>query len=158
AGRRAGGPDEARRAGALRGRRVRLGEGARGRTAPGRSAGVGSLLAARPRALPDGAAPQVLRALRRAARPARAAQLRRHRARAEAERLPDEVPRSRPLLAAAREARGAAPYLPRGACRGGGRRARRGGAEAPPARPAEACCRPPLERARPPAPGRRADA
>ena len=65
---------------ALRGRLVRLGEGARGGGAARRGAGVGSRARAGARALPHGAAAPLLRALRRAARADGAAQLRRHRA------------------------------------------------------------------------------
>ena len=101
---------------------------------------------ARARAVPDGRAPPLLRALRRAVRPAGVPQLRRARARAAARRLPHALARPRPAAAAAREARRAAPHLAgraRGRVR---RRARRRRAEAPAARPAAAHVRPPLER------------
>ncbi len=81
-----------------------------------RRAGVGSCLDACARALPHGAAAALLRALRRAARRARPAQLRRARTGVEAERLPHEVPRPRARAAEAGEARRAASDVPGRAC------------------------------------------
>ena len=112
---------------------------------------AGCAARARARAVPDGRAPPLLRALRRAVRPARAAHVRRARGRVAARRLPHALARPRPAAAAAAEARLAAPHLAgraRGSVRGraGGRRA-----EASVARPAAPHVRSPLER-----PGRRA--
>src|SRR5204863_3119991 len=86
----------------------------------------------------------------------RALRLRRDRARAEAKRLPDEVPRPRPTAAARREARLPPADVGRGALPGDGRRPRPGRAAAAAPRPASPRGRASLERPRPAAARRRA--
>src|SRR5581483_4400733 len=112
----------------------------------------------RPGSVPHGAAPPLLRALRRAARAARAAELRRPRARAEAQRIPDEIPRPRPPDPARREARRASADVAGFRAGGGGRHPRARRAEAAPARPPRADVRSAVERPRPATARRRADA
>ena len=104
-------------------RRVRVGEGARGRGAARGGARAGARARAGAGAVPHGAAPALLRALRRAARPARAAELRRPRAGAAGATGSSTKYLDRVLAAPARgEARGAAAHLA-GRARGGGGRA-----------------------------------